>query len=150
TQAAISQHIRALEERLKSRLFTRLARGVELTEAGAAYLPHIQSAFARIGDSTLELFEPRSVQSVTIRSPISFAVLMLAPVMSRLTESLPFVQLRIETIHKPTDYGEGRDALDIRFGDGFFAGRQSERLTKETLVPMAAPHLAENPDWPRL
>ena len=150
TQAAISQHIRSLEERLKTRLFTRLARGVELTEDGAAYLPHIQSAFARIGDSTLELFEPRTLQSVTMRSPISFAALMIASALPRLAESLPLIQLRIETIHKPADYGEGRDALDIRFGTGSFAGRQAERLTRETLVPMAAPHLAEDPDWTSL
>ncbi|TJW71803.1 MAG: LysR family transcriptional regulator, partial [Mesorhizobium sp.] len=52
TQAAVSQHIRFLEERLKTRLFARLARGVALSPEGAAYLPHIQSAFAIIGNST--------------------------------------------------------------------------------------------------
>ncbi|TIX68957.1 MAG: LysR family transcriptional regulator, partial [Mesorhizobium sp.] len=63
TQAAVSQHIRALEQRLKTRLFVRLARGVALSPEGAAYLPHIQSAFATIANSTTELFEPRAVQT---------------------------------------------------------------------------------------
>src|SRR5580765_1950632 len=67
TQAAVSQHVRSLEDRLRQPLFIRLARGVELTPEGAAYLPHLQSAFAVIGNSTWELFEPKTLQSVTIR-----------------------------------------------------------------------------------
>ena len=154
TQAAVSQHIRSLEERLKQPLFIRLARGVELTPEGAAYLPHLQSAFATIANSTRELFEPRTIQSVTIRSPISFAVLMIAPKLPQMASDLPFVQLQIETIHTPADYGE-RSGLDIRFGSGAgsFTGRQAYRLTRETLTPMAVPDLAKTPDWtglPRL
>jgi LysR family transcriptional regulator, regulator of gene expression of beta-lactamase len=147
TQSAVSQHIRLLEERLKTRLFTRLARGVEPTAEAAAYLPHIQSAFATIGHSTLELFEPKSVQSVTLRSPISFAVLMIAPILPRLARQLPSIELQVETIHKPADYGADGNALDIRFGNGSFPGRQAERLTSESLLPMAAPRLADQADW---
>src|SRR5262249_13454917 len=147
TQAAVSQHIRSLEERLKQPLFTRLARGVELTPQGAAYLPHLQSAFAVIANSTRELFEPKTIQSVTIRSPISFAVVMIAPLLPDLAKALPFVQLQIETIHTPADYGERSGMLDIRFGNGSFAGRQADRLTRETLTPMATPALAKMPNW---
>lgn len=150
TQAAVSQHIRSLEERLKQPLFIRLARGVELTPQGAAYLPHLQSAFAVIANSTRDLFEPKTIQSVTIRSPISFAVLMIAPILPELAKDLPFVQLQIETIHTPADYGERSGMLDIRFGNGSFAGRQADRLTRETLTPMAAPGLAKMPNWPEL
>jgi LysR family transcriptional regulator of beta-lactamase len=150
TQAAVSQHIRSLEDRLKHPLFIRLARGVELTPQGAAYLPHLQSAFAMIGNSTRELFEPKAVQSVTIRSPISFAVLMIARILPEMAKSLPFVQLQIETIHTPADYSEHSGVLDIRFGNGSFAGRQADRLTRETLTPMAAPKLARSQDWTQL
>ena len=150
TQAAVSQHVRSLEDRLRQPLFIRLARGVELTPEGAAYLPHLQSAFAVIGHSTRELFEPKTLQSVTIRSPISFAVLMIAPILPEMAKSLPFVQLQIETIHTPADYGERSGVLDIRFGNGSFTGRQADRLTRETLIPMAAPSLAKTPDWTQL
>ena len=67
TQAAVSQHVRSLEDRLKRPLFIRLARGVGLTPEGAAYMPHLQSAFTMIANTTRELFEPRAIQSVTIR-----------------------------------------------------------------------------------
>ncbi|RVA26955.1 LysR family transcriptional regulator, partial [Mesorhizobium sp. M7A.F.Ca.CA.004.11.2.1] len=150
TQAAVSQHIRFLEERLKTRLFSRLARGVALSPEGAAYLPHIQSAFATIGNSTAELFEPRAVQTVTIRAPISFALLMLVPALPDLAKALPRIQLDLVTIHRPADYDLPGSVLDIRFGNGSFPGREADRLTAERLVPVAAPALAGDDDWPSL
>lgn len=150
TQAAVSQHIRFLEERLKTRLFSRLARGVTLSPEGAAYLPHIQSAFATIGNSTTELFEPRAVQTVTIRVPISFALLVLVPALPDLAKALPQIQLDVVTIHRPTDYDQPGSVLDIRFGNGSFPGREADRLTVERLVPVAAPALADDADWTSL
>ncbi|RWM05258.1 MAG: LysR family transcriptional regulator [Mesorhizobium sp.] len=150
TQAAVSQHIRFLEERLKTRLFERLARGVALSPAGAAYLPHIQSAFATIGNSTNELFEPRALQTVSIRAPISFALLVLVPALPDLAKALPQIQLDLVTIHRPTDYDQPGSALDIRFGNGSFPGRDADRLTVERLVPVAAPTLARDDDWASL
>ncbi|TPL95538.1 LysR family transcriptional regulator [Mesorhizobium sp. B2-3-12] len=150
TQAAVSQHIRLLEERLKTRLFSRLARGVALSPEGAAYLPHIQSAFATIGSSTAELFEPRAVQTVSIRVPISFALLALVPALPDLAEALPRIQVDLVTIHRPTDYDLPGSALDIRFGNGSFPGREAERLTTERLVPVASPVLADAADWTSL
>jgi LysR family glycine cleavage system transcriptional activator/LysR family transcriptional regulator of beta-lactamase len=147
TQAAVSQHIRALEARLKIRLFLRLARGVALSPEGAAYLPHIQSAFATIGNSTAELFEPRAVQTVSIRVPISFALLMLVPALPDLAKALPGIQLDLVTIHRPADYDQPGSALDIRFGNGSFPGRDADRLTAERLVPVAAPVLAGDAEW---
>ncbi|CDX52232.1 LysR substrate-binding protein [Mesorhizobium plurifarium] len=150
TQAAVSQHIRFLEERLKTRLFARLARGVALSPEGAAYLPHIQSAFATIGNSTSELFEPRALQTVSIRAPISFALLVLVPALPDLAKALPQVRLDLVTIHRPTDYDQPGSALDIRFGNGSFPGREADRLTVERLVPVAAPPLAREADWTSL
>ncbi|MBZ9797940.1 LysR substrate-binding domain-containing protein [Mesorhizobium sp. ES1-4] len=150
TQAAVSQHIRLLEERLKTRLFLRLARGVALSPEGAAYLPHIQSAFATISSSTTQLFEPRAVRTVSIRVPISFALLALVPALPDLVEALPRIQLDLVTIHRPTDYDLPGSALDIRFGNGSFPGREAERLTAERLVPVASPALASAADWTSL
>ena len=150
TQAAVSQHIRFQEERLKTRLFLRLARGVALSPEGAAYLPHIQAAFATIGNSTNELFEPRAVQTVTVRVPISFALLMLVPALPDLAKALPQTRLDLVTIHRPTDYDQPGSALDIRFGNGSFPGREAGRLTVERLVPVAAPALSREADWASL
>lgn len=150
TQAAVSQQIRKLEEELARPLFFRLARRVALTEDGAAYLPHVQAAFAQLARSTRDLFKAgRARESVTLRSPISFAALWLAPRLPRLQQALPHLHLSLATVHLPEDYQPEGDDLEIRFGTGGWPGRKAWRLAEESLVPAAAPSLlARAPqDW---
>ncbi|TIN59680.1 MAG: LysR family transcriptional regulator, partial [Mesorhizobium sp.] len=76
-------------------------------------------------------FEPRVLQTVTIRVPISFALLVLVPALPDLAKALPWIRLDLVTIHRPTDYDEAGSTLDIRFGNGSFSGRDADRLTVE-------------------
>jgi DNA-binding transcriptional LysR family regulator len=46
TQQAVSKRIAALEKELGVRLFTRTARGVQLTIDGQAFLPHARALLA--------------------------------------------------------------------------------------------------------
>lgn len=48
TQQAVSKRIAALERELEVRLFTRTARGVELTLDGQAFLPHARNVVAGV------------------------------------------------------------------------------------------------------
>jgi LysR family transcriptional regulator, regulator of gene expression of beta-lactamase len=45
TQAAVSQQVRALEEKLGAQLFKRLPRGLGMTDEGRALLPVVSDAF---------------------------------------------------------------------------------------------------------
>lgn len=153
TQAAVSQQIRLLESHLKVSLFLRLRRGVELTAEGAAYLPHVQSGFGLIARSTRELFGSRSEGRVGLISPISFACLWLAPRLGSFSAARPNISIELSTIHLPQDYHAQEAELDIRFGEGFFPGREAVQLTVEKLVPVAAPLLVQKMrgnDWIRL
>ncbi len=152
TQAAISQQIRLLEEYLGRRLFERLPRGVALTAEGAAYLPHVELAFAQLAGATRDLFGGEGRSRVLLRTPVSFAALWLAPRLALLAGALPAVRLEVATVHLPADYG-GEEGLDVRYGAGIWSGRQSWRLTSEALLPVAAPALASGEGWrsaPRL
>jgi DNA-binding transcriptional LysR family regulator len=75
---------------------------------------------------------------------------MLVPALPDLAKALPRIQLDLVTIHRPTDYDLPGSVLDIRFGNGSFAGREADRLTAERLVPVAAPGLAGGADWTSL
>ena len=142
TQAAVSQQIKLLESALGKQLFERQRRGVRLTAAGAALVPHVQSTFRSLARSVDELFGVHGADRVELRSPISFAALWLAPRLLRLARALPHLVLDVHTIHLPADYdGAGSTDLDIRFGTGQFAGRTAYRLTEERLLPVASRRL---------
>ena len=63
TQAAVSQHVKGLEDRLGLQLFRRLPRGVALTDEGQLLLPSIVEAFGRLSE-TLNRFEDGRFQDV--------------------------------------------------------------------------------------
>ncbi|HLS19817.1 MAG TPA: LysR family transcriptional regulator, partial [Paracoccaceae bacterium] len=67
TPAAISHQIRSLESELGFKLFERLARRVELTEIGQAYLPSVSTALDDLLVATVGLFGTEREVRITIR-----------------------------------------------------------------------------------
>src|SRR5580698_2954431 len=55
TQAAVSHHIKLLEDQLGAPLFRRLPRGLTLTDEGFALVPMLNDTFDRM-DATLDRF----------------------------------------------------------------------------------------------
>lgn len=146
TQAAVSQQVKALEQTLGTSLFRRGRRGVELTAEGAAYLPHVQKAFAAIAHSTGELFGGTRRTEIRLISPASFATIWLAPRLKNFSIDVPGVTLATSTMTNPADYAAAEADLEIRFGTGQWPGLQSHRLTTEYMTPVCAPGLARA-DW---
>src|SRR5947209_3231711 len=56
-QSAVSASIAALEERHATRLFHRVGRGIELTEAGQLFVPEAKAVLARAAAAELALAE---------------------------------------------------------------------------------------------
>jgi LysR family transcriptional regulator of beta-lactamase len=154
TQAAVSQQIGLLESALGEKLFERQRRGVTITAAGAAFLPHVQSAFRALTRSAGELFGGQANQRIVIHCPISFAALWLSPRLPTLSHDLPRINFDIKTIFLPRDLDSKSTDFDIQFGNGHFSGRTAQRLTHERLVPVASPRVVDsaNPDavWKQL
>ena len=77
TPSAVSHRIRQLEGHLGYELFERRPRSLILNDMGKAYLPSVQQAFNEIASSTAGLFGSGDKKTVTIRVPITHAVLCL-------------------------------------------------------------------------
>ncbi|MGF1628275.1 MAG: LysR family transcriptional regulator [Kiloniellaceae bacterium] len=151
TQAAVSQRMRNLEDRLGVRLFVRRPRGIELTADGEAYLPHVQSALTALLRSTADLFgAPR--RKLTIATPSSVAQLWIAPRLASLTRAQPNLQVVLSTIQRPADFEVIDADLEVRFGGGVWPGLRAVRLFDEVLAPVAAPALCDGATavWRRL
>ncbi len=85
TSTAISHQVRSLERHLGHALFERLARGLRLTEMGAAYLPDVRRTFENLSAATTKLFGQSGMTSITVRAPVSF----VTPVAGAAAAALP-------------------------------------------------------------
>lgn len=73
TQAAVSGHVRALEDHIGRPLFHRAPRALVLTEVGAAWLPALRQALAQIDASTAQILTHPHRQEVSVACPASLA-----------------------------------------------------------------------------
>ena len=143
TQAAVSQHIRNLEERLGKPLFRRLPRGLALTDEGQALWPVVAQSFERIEQSLQQVSEPRPREILTVGVVGTFAIGWLIPRLSQFQQLHPYIDLRLLTNNNRVDLaGEGLDAA-VRFGDGAWHGTHAQMLLRAPLSPMCIPMLAQ-------
>lgn len=143
TQAAVSQQVRMLEERLGTPLFKRLPRGLGMTDEARALLPVLTDAFNRI-EAVVRQFEGGRVREVlTIGVVGTFAVGWLMPRLKSFREGHPFVELRLLTNNNLVDLaGEGLD-FAIRFGDGNWPATDNVWLMDAPLTVLCAPEVAK-------
>ncbi len=139
TQAAVSHQIRSLEGTLGFSLFIRRARTLELTEMGRAYVPSVRKAIEDLAYSTQGLFGPRVRRLVTLRVPISTAVLWLAPRLKAFRSCHPDVSIRLLSAIWADAIADEEIDIDIRVGSGAWPGHQARLLSEETVMAIAAP-----------
>lgn len=140
--AAVSQQVRALEERLGAPLFHRKAHSVHLTDTGRAYLPPVMQSLLTLGSATDGLFGKVRERQLYVQSVLIFAHGILARGLSDFSVKHPDVVLTLTTGNAVTDFQHGFQDLQIIFGNPETYGRTSEHLLSERLTPVARPEIA--------
>lgn len=140
TQAAISQQVKGLESQLGTNLFKRLPRGLELTEAGQAYMPVIHDSIERLAAATDELFGQGRKRPITVRVNLVFFTTWLAPRLGRFRAAHPEVGLHFTSNIWLDERGKEAN-MEIRYGKGNWAGLRSVQLTYDELFPVCSPRL---------
>jgi DNA-binding transcriptional LysR family regulator len=134
SQPALSQAIRALEERLGLRLLTRTTRSVAPTEAGERLLRTAVPRFVEIQAELAALSELRDKPGGTVRITAGEhpAITILQPALKRFLPEHPY--LKVEII---VDYG----LTDI-VAEGFDAGvRMGEQVAKDMIAVRIGPQM---------
>ena len=145
TQAAVSHQIKGLENQLGCVLFRRLARGLELTNDGVAYLPAVQESVERLKAATEEIFGLGRRNLLTINVNLSFFMAWLAPKLNRFVDRYPDISLRVTTNVWDSIIDDSADNdLEIRYGHGKWRGKKSDRLTWDELFPVCSPDYLKN------
>jgi len=148
TPSAVSHQIKLLEEQFGVRLFHRVHRAVELTDAGRRYAEEVSAAFARIDLATRELGRTAKSDILTVHSTPSFATQWLMPRLARFSALNPDIDVRLNASATAVDLvTEGVD-IDIRYGTKRLqpAGTMVLLFPPETIVPLCAPALANGPN----
>src|SRR3989338_8942581 len=84
TQPAVSQQIQRLEKHLDSRLFDRVYRGIELTDAGRLLLEHVQDGLATLDAGLAAVGAKPQHEVLQVATDFASAAYWLMPRLHRL------------------------------------------------------------------
>lgn len=148
TQAAVSQQVRILEDRLNRVLFKRLPRGLEMTDEAQALFAVLTDAFGQI-DTVFRKFEGGEYREVlTVAAVGTFAVGWLLPRIEQFRNAHPFVELQLRTNNNVVNLAaEGLD-FAIRFGTGLWPTTHNEMLCEAPLTVLCTPDTARRLNQP--
>lgn len=158
SQSALSVQIRNLEDELGVELFARQAKGMRLTPAGEALLPHageILEKSAEMGRAALHLRgEIGGSLNIGLNTDPTF--LRLNRVIRAVTSALPRVSLTFCISQTLTTEGmlrRGEMDMGFAFGTGFPADVTVVELATTPVSVVVPTHLAQDPsnlDWRRI
>lgn len=146
THAAVSRHVRDLEEWLGTQLFTRTGRGVELTEAGRRYAQRLTPLFDQMADATRDAAAVGDVRQLKVTVEPSIASRWLVPRLGRFNELHPDIELAIDPTNKLADFRSGEADVGLRYGAGNWTDVDTVKLTDAMIFPVCAPKLLEGRD----
>ncbi|MGK9168640.1 LysR family transcriptional regulator [Inquilinus limosus] len=144
TQAAISYHVKRLEERLGAPLFARRGRSLALTEAGERLAAEVVDAFGRLRAAVGSEVDAVG-RDLTVVSVPTFTTHWLAPRLGAFQAAHPELTVRLATSTELGDSIEGELAADIeiRAGPSGFPPRVvAHKLLEVRLACVVAPRLA--------
>ena len=134
SQSALSQTIRALEERLDLRLLTRTTRSVSLTEAGERLLHTIAPRFEEIERELAHLsaLRDKPAGKVRITAGEHPALSILQPTLKKILPEYPDISVELTVDHGLTDI----------VADGYDAGvRLGEQVAKDMIAVRIGPEM---------
>lgn len=143
TQGAVSRLVKQLEADLGVSLFRRGPRGLELTEAGTAYLPPLTEAFERMQAATrLIMRSGRPANRLAITMLPTFAMRWFMPRLADFHQLNPEIAVDVTSADRPVDFATEPVDVGIQYGSGPWPDElHAEFLFAETVTLVASPAL---------
>jgi DNA-binding transcriptional LysR family regulator len=137
----VSNHVKALEQRLGAKLLNRTTRRQSLTEIGARYYAQCVDVLARVEAADVEAREMHALPRgrLKISAPVTLGSHLLAPAFADYLREQPEVEIDLQLNDRIVDLAdEGFDAA-FRFGDLADSGLIARRLKSLGRMVCAAP-----------
>tara|TARA_R110002072_G_scaffold10544_5_gene49026 strand:+ start:179 stop:1105 length:927 start_codon:yes stop_codon:yes gene_type:complete len=141
TQSAISQQIRALEDRLGCALFERKNRGLTLTDHGRRLVPTVADALGTLRRATDSFAIGVSQDVLTVATSISIAQWFIVPRLTEFVAAHNAVAIRLMTKVWPDEFSNLSVDVEIRFDSLASARPNSKLLGRSEIGLFAAPEL---------
>jgi LysR family glycine cleavage system transcriptional activator len=141
THGAVSHQIRLLESFVGTELLERAGNRFKLTVAGEQLLAPLSSGFDMLMSAVISLDTPSVRGDVTVSAPPALTCLWLVKTVGELLRRHPDLRLHLRPSNSPKEVIASDVDLCIRYGDGIWSGRRSERLTDTDLFPVCSPDL---------
>ncbi|MCK9752926.1 LysR family transcriptional regulator [Pseudomonas syringae] len=141
TQPAVSQQIKRLEEQLATRLFDRIYRGIELTDAGEVLFSHVQAGLQSIDSGLTAITERHQHEVLQVATDFAFAAYWLMPRLHRFHKVNPDVDVSLVTSERTHSMLRADIDVAVLFGDGRFKQGESHWLFSEEVFPVCSPQL---------
>ena len=146
THAAISRHIRELEEWLGTELFSRTGRGVTLTDAGRRFGGRLTPIFDRIAEATREAAAQGEVRTLNVTVEPATASRWLVPRLGRFNELHPDIELMINPETRLVDFRSGEADVGIRYALTESNDVEMVKLSDSLSFPVCSPRLIKGRD----
>jgi LysR family transcriptional regulator, glycine cleavage system transcriptional activator len=144
THAAISRHIRELEETLGTELFTRTGRGVELTEAGRRFGERLTPLFDQLAEAAREAAAVGATRTLRVSVEPAFASRWLVGRLAKFNELHPDIELTIDSTDRLVDFYADDVDIGIRYGNGAWDATDASKLSDVVIFPVCEPQLIAN------
>ena len=144
TQAAVAQHVRALEKDFGMALVTRSGRGIEVTQRGKELALQLGDAFGAISNAVDDLRSEQEKRPLTVTTTPGFAANWLMPRMGSFWTKYPDIQVNIAPSLEPVDLKRDGYDMAIRYGVGDWPDLDVELLTNGDFWVVAHPDLLKD------
>ncbi len=142
THGAVSRQIKSLEEHLGVPLFRRFNRRIELTDAGAEFLPAVQQAMQVLEASAARVAARTRQGPLTVSCLATFMMRWLIPRLYAFNAAHPSIEVRLSASHAPVSFADGGTDVAIRLGKSPWPrGVVAHPFLPDHIGPVLAPTL---------
>lgn len=143
THGAVSRQIKALEEHLGVRLFHRMTRRIELTDAGGQFFGAVSRLLSELAREAEAIRRRSEDTRLVVSTGVSFASKWLMPRLHRLMARYPEFDIQLEVTDNEVNFAEGRVDVAVCYGKGHYPRAEAERIMDETVSPVCSPDYRE-------
>lgn len=143
SHAAISQHLRQLEDHMGVALVDRGGRSLVLTDEGEQLARALRLGFGAITTAVEDLMQTDAARPLHISCTSTFATIWLMPRLPDFRAKHPEIDLMLDPNPRVVTLEPGGVDMAIRHGDGNWPGLDVEMLVPSAMSVVASPALLD-------